>query len=76
MSETHSSEKKRVATAVQGGAPYGGRAVERWMLLRRLARIVGYVFLVTGVFALSVALGAGVAITMEFLLGRPDTWWL
>lgn len=76
MSETHSSEEERVATVAQGGAPYGGRAAERWTLLRSLARIVGYVFLVAAALALSLALGAGIAVLMEFLLGWPDTWWL
>jgi Mn2+/Fe2+ NRAMP family transporter len=73
LSETHSSQEERVAT-VQGGAPYGGQEAERWKLLRSLARIVGYVFLVVAVLALSLALGAGIAIAMEFLLGWPDTW--
>ena len=74
MSETHSSEEKRVVTAAQGGASSGGRAAERWTLLRSLARIVGYVFLVAAIFAMSLALGAGIAVLMELLLGWPDTW--
>ena len=73
MSEIHSSEEERVATA-QEGTPYGGQVIERWTLLRSLIRIVGYIFLVAAVFALSLALGAGIAITLEYLLGWPDTW--
>ena len=75
MSETRSSQKERLNTAREA-TPYGGQVAEQWTILRSLGRIVGYIFLIIAVFAMSVAVGAGIAVLMEFLLGWPDTWWL
>ncbi len=74
MDKTRSSQEKQVAVA-QGTTLYGDDVSEWWTLLRGVARVLGYVVLVVAVFALSVALGGGLAVAMEFLLGWPDARW-
>jgi hypothetical protein len=39
-------------------------------------RVVGYVFFLAVVFAAAMAVGGGIVVGMEYLLGWPDTWWL
>jgi hypothetical protein len=41
-----------------------------------VGRIVGYALLIVAAFAVSVALGACIALALEYLVGWPDTWWL
>jgi hypothetical protein len=41
-----------------------------------VGRIVGYALLIVAALAVSVALGACIAVALEYLVGWPDTWWL
>ena len=41
-----------------------------------IGRIVGYALLIVAAFAVAIALGACIAVAMEYLVGWPDTWWL
>jgi hypothetical protein len=82
-SETYESPKSRRAMrkakkgTVREGLPYGGPVRERPLLQagRAVGRVVVYAVLVVALFALSVALGGGIAIALDYLIGWPDTWW-
>ncbi len=41
-----------------------------------VGRVVGYALLILAAFAVSIALGACIAVALEYLVGWPDTWWL
>ncbi len=41
-----------------------------------VGRVVGYALLIVAAVAVAIALGACIAVALEYLVGWPDTWWL
>jgi hypothetical protein len=77
LSKAREDHQER-GVAVREGLSFDARPEERTLSLvvRVVGRVVGYAFLIVVAFAVSVALGAGIAMAMEYLVGWPDTWWL
>jgi hypothetical protein len=69
--------EKRAAKAREG-LPHDARPEVETLPLsgRALGRVVSYSFLILVTFVVSVALGACLAVAMEYLVSWPDTWWL
>jgi hypothetical protein len=73
LNKAREDHQERVV-AVREGLSFDARPEERTLPL--VVRGVGYALLIVAAFAVSVALGAGIAVAMEYLVGWPDTWWL
>ena len=73
LSKAREDHQER-GVAVREGLSFDARPEERPLPL--VVRGVGYALLIVAAFAVSVALGAGIAVAMEYLVGWPDTWWL
>jgi hypothetical protein len=76
----HSSQPEKGAlTLVVPIVRYASVALERVLVIVGRAfvvvgRVVGYTLLIVAVFAVSMALGAGIAVALEYLVGWPNTW--
>ena len=67
------SEKRTLSLPRRGA----GRVFDAlWRALAIVGLIVGYALLIVAAFAVAIALGACIAVAMEYLVGWPDTWWL
>jgi hypothetical protein len=73
LNKAREDHQERVV-AVREGLSFDARPEERTLPL--VVRGVGYALLIVAAFAVSVALGAGIAVAMEYLVGWSDTWWL
>jgi Flp pilus assembly protein TadB len=77
LNKAREDHQERVV-AVREGLSFDARPEVRTLplVVRGVGRVVGYALLIVAAFAVSVALGAGIAVAMEYLVGWPDTWWL
>ena len=77
LNKAREDHQERVV-AVREELYFDARPEERTLplVVRGVGRVVGYALLIVAAFAVSVALGAGIAVAMEYLVGWPDTWWL
>jgi type III secretory pathway component EscS len=73
LSKAREAYLERVVTG-QEGLSSDTQLEERTLPLA--VRVVGYVFFLAVVFAAAMAVGEGIVVGMEYLLGWPDTWWL
>lgn len=70
--------KKKKSGTSQEGLPHDAQVAERPILrdAHTVGWVVGYALLIVAAFAVSRALGACIAVALEYLVGWPDTWWL
>ena len=73
LSDTREAYPEREVT-VREGLSSDAQPEERTLPLA--VRVAGYACLLAVVIAASIVLGGAIAVSMEYLVGWPDTWWL